>query len=174
MRANQRNQIVRIDRLGGEELEQRVGRVRVAGQEACRTSFGVVFAADEGADAGAEGAYDGGDVGAELDDVGHGHAVLIILGVPFVGLVGDGREAVVVGTGHFVAEEDAWDRVSGIFIGRWFVGDCLLPSAPPYPAVLDQTPASWKPRRTACLANFVQRPEVPLNFAVISYDSHFQ
>jgi len=89
VRAHQRDEVVRVDGLCGEELEQRVGRVGFGGEQARGPGFGVVFAPDEGADAWAEGTYDGGDVGAELDHVGHGEAVLVVFGVPFFGLLGD-------------------------------------------------------------------------------------
>lgn len=103
MRANESNKVMRIDSLRSEQLDQRVGGVFVRRQETDRSGFGVVFAADEGADARTERARDGSDVGAELYDVGHGQAVLVVLGVPFVGLVGNCGEAVVVCAGHFVA-----------------------------------------------------------------------
>jgi hypothetical protein len=98
---------MRINRLRREQLEKGVGAVCLGGQEPGRPSFRVVFAADERANAWAERAYDGGDGGAELDDVGHGEAVLVVFCVPFVGLFGNGGEAVVVGAGHFVGKEDA-------------------------------------------------------------------
>ena len=88
--ADQRNEVVRVDRLCAEQREQCRSRVLLAGKKAGWAGFAVVFAADEGADAWAERAHDGGDVGAELDDVGHGHAVLVVLGIPVLGLVSDG------------------------------------------------------------------------------------
>lgn len=107
VRAHQRDEVVRVDGLCGEELQQGVCGVRLAGQEAGGPGFGVVLAPHEGADAWAEGTHDGSDVCAELDDVGHGEAVLVVFGVPFFGLLGDLREPVVVGARHFVAEEEA-------------------------------------------------------------------
>lgn len=108
VRADQSNEVMCVNRLGREELEKGVGGVFLAGEKTGGSGFGVVFAADEGADARAERAYNSGNIGAELNDVSHGHAVLVVFVVPFHGLVGDGGKTVVVCAGHLVTKENTW------------------------------------------------------------------
>src|SRR5690349_87309 len=45
--SDERNQIVCIDGLGSEKTQHGINRVRLLGQETCRSSFGVVLATNE-------------------------------------------------------------------------------------------------------------------------------
>lgn len=77
VRAHQRDEVMCIDCLGGEERQQFVGGVGLGGEESRGPSFGVVLAADERAYAWSERADHSRDVGAELDEVGlHSSSVL--------------------------------------------------------------------------------------------------
>lgn len=73
---------VRVDRLVAEERDQRVGGGEDVRQQVRRIGLGAVLAADVRLDAGAERADDRGDVGAELDEVGHSDTVRFVISVP--------------------------------------------------------------------------------------------
>lgn len=110
VRAQQRNQAVRANRLVLEQLDQRVGVAKGAGHEVLGRRLVAVAAADPRAHARAERAHDGGDVGAHLDQVRHGDVpeaeLVVVLVVDLLVERAHLLEAVVLAAGELAGEDD--------------------------------------------------------------------
>ena len=106
VRSDKSNKIVSIDGLVLEKFDELVCRVLFSRKKAGRASLAVIFAPNEGSKSWSKRTNYGRDIGTELDDICHTHAVLIVFGVPLLCLISNCRKTVVVRTRHLVAEED--------------------------------------------------------------------
>ena len=103
VRAQQRREIMRLDRLVAEELDEIGSRGMDVGEKIIRRGLGSIFAADEDANARTEGTSDGCVLGGELDEVGKAD---VPFETEFAHLNDDVLEAAVLGPGDLVEEND--------------------------------------------------------------------
>lgn len=94
------------DGLGGKGGENGRGVGKRRRQQTGGVGIGVIDTADEVADAGAARAGAGADLGAELDEIGHGHAIVLVRVVPRRVHGAEGDERRVLAARKFGAAED--------------------------------------------------------------------
>ena len=108
--AQESDQAVWANRLVLEKLDERVGIAKCAGEKTTRSRHLAVLATNPRADTGSEGADDGSNVGAHLDEIGHAYRLEAELVVVFVvDLRVDGvhiLKTLVLTTGEFTSEND--------------------------------------------------------------------
>lgn len=104
--ADEGDKALRRDGLVLKERDELVGRPRVDGHGVDGGFGRGVLAANKGADAGAERADNGSNIGTHLDQIGHGDAKVLVLVEPDAGLVADLLETLVDGAHLAFAKGD--------------------------------------------------------------------
>lgn len=104
--ADKGGEAVGLDGLVLEQLNQEVGGAGDGREKVVGAWLGGVLAADVCADTGSERADDGGDVGGELNKIGHTDAELLVLVVPDLSLGNDLLKTVVLATAHLLGSQN--------------------------------------------------------------------